>query len=59
LQEPYDGITEVWWNSTEELEAALQTPAGQQAAARLAEDEARFADFAGCRVFMTREYEIF
>jgi uncharacterized protein (TIGR02118 family) len=59
LQEPYDGITEVWWNSAEELEAALQTPAGQQAAARLAEDEARFADFAGCRVFMTREHEIF
>lgn len=59
LQGPYDGITEVWWNSQEELEAALQTTAGQEATARLAEDEARFADFSRCRVFMTREHEIF
>ena len=59
LQAPYDGITEVWWNSQEELEAALRTPAGQEAAARLTEDEARIADFTRCRVFMTREQEIF
>jgi uncharacterized protein (TIGR02118 family) len=59
LQEPYDGITEVWWNSREEFEAALQTSGGQAAAARLVEDEARFADFSRCRVFMTQEHEIF
>jgi len=59
LQEPYDGITEVWWHSLEDLERALQTPEGQAASARLAEDEARFADFSRCRVFMTEEHEIF
>ena len=59
LQEPYDGITEVWWNSPEELQEALQSPEGQEAAARLQEDEARFADFSRCRVFMTQEHEIF
>ncbi|MFC1579034.1 EthD domain-containing protein [Pseudomonadota bacterium] len=59
LQEPYDGITEVWWNSREDLERALQTPEGQKAAALLAEDEARMADFSKCRVFMTQEHDIF
>lgn len=59
LQEPYDGITEVWWNSLEDLESALQSPEGREAAARLAKDEARFVDFSRCRVFMTQEHAIF
>jgi len=28
---PYDGMTEIWWNSAEDLMAALSTPEGQEA----------------------------
>jgi len=56
--EPYDGITEVWFDSLEAMgggggEAALA--AGQ----RLLEDEGEFIDFAGSSVFVTEEKEIF
>ena len=56
---PYDGITEVWWNSAEDLIAALQSPEGQQANLTLAEDEGRFCDLPNCSVFFTEEHTIF
>jgi len=55
----FEGITEVWWDSVEELMAALGTPEGQAAGAMLAEDEARFIDFARSSVFLTEEHEVF
>lgn len=55
----YDGITEVWWDSVEDLAAALQSPEGQEANRRLAEDEARFCDLPNCSVFFTQEHTIF
>ncbi len=55
----YDGITEVWWNSVEEMAASMSTPAGQEAQRRLVEDEATFIDFANSTVFMTEEHTIF
>jgi uncharacterized protein (TIGR02118 family) len=58
-REPYDGITEVWWDSAEDLAAALQTPEGQQANLLLAEDEGRFCDLPRCSVFFTEERTIF
>ena len=58
LEEPYDGITEVWWESTAALEAAMQSPEGQNAQRRLIEDESKFIDFARSRVFMTEEHVI-
>jgi uncharacterized protein (TIGR02118 family) len=57
--EPYDGITEVWWESLADLEARLQTPESQEAQRRLLEDESTFIDFARSRVFMTEEHVIF
>src|SRR5690348_7003075 len=57
--EPYDGITEVWWESMEAIGAALQTPEAQQAQQRLVEDESKFIDFSRSCVFMTEEHEIF
>lgn len=42
--EPYDGVAEVWWQSMEDLAAALRTPEGRQADRELREDEARFID---------------
>ena len=59
LAEPYDGITEVWWESANELQAGGATEAGREAARRLQEDEATFIDFSRSRVFMTEEHEIF
>jgi uncharacterized protein (TIGR02118 family) len=58
-EEPYDGITEVWWESLADLEASLQAPASQDAQRRLLEDESTFIDFARSRVFMTEEHVIF
>jgi uncharacterized protein (TIGR02118 family) len=57
--EPYDGITEVWWDRIEDLAAAMQTPEGQKANQMLAEDEARFCDLPNCSVFFTTEHVIF
>lgn len=56
---PVDGVTEVWWESRAAFEAAYGSPEGQAAAARLAEDEARFIDFSQSQVFMTEAHEIF
>ena len=59
LGEPFDGITEVWWESVEELIAGTATPEGRDAARRLHEDESPFIDFADSRLFLTEEHEIF
>ena len=58
-QPAYDGLTELWWDSLEDLLAAAQTPAGQQANLALAQDEARFCDLPNCSVFFTEEHTIF
>ena len=54
-----DGITEVWWDSIESLQAALASPEGASAAARLLEDEAKFVDFSRSTISLTEEHEIF
>ena len=59
LAEPYDGITEVWWDDLDSLKAGMESAAGQQAHEALKEDEATFVDFSQCRVFMTEEHLIF
>ena len=56
---PVDGITEVWWDSVEDLQAAYATAEGAAAGRALAEDEARFIDFANSQVFLTQEHPIF
>jgi hypothetical protein len=58
-QQPYDGITEVWWDSVEDVTEALKTSEAQQANLLLAEDEGRFCDLARSSVFFTREHTIF
>jgi uncharacterized protein (TIGR02118 family) len=59
FKKPYDGITEIWWESEEAFRAGLGSEAGQAAAVTLAEDEARFIDIGRSRLFMTEEQEIF
>ncbi len=57
--EPYEGITEVWWESLEALQAGLGAPESLEAQQRLIEDESKFIDFARSCVFMTEEHVIF
>ena len=55
--EPYDGITEVWFDDLESLGAT--GPEAVAAARRLLEDERSFIDLAASSVFLTEEHEIF
>lgn len=55
----YDGVTEVWWNSADDLKAAFATPEGARAMQFLIDDESTFIDFSRSRLFMTEEHEIF
>ncbi len=59
LAEPYDGITEVWWEDLESLTAGMESESGREAHQALLEDEAKFIDFSQSRVFMTEEHMIF
>ncbi len=56
--EPYDGITEVWFDSLESMGAGSSEKASA-AGQRLLEDESEFIDFAHSSVFVTEEKEIF
>jgi uncharacterized protein (TIGR02118 family) len=53
------GITEVWWDNVDELQAAMSSPEGIAAATRLLEDEATFVDFSRSTIFLTEEHTIF
>jgi hypothetical protein len=55
----YDGITEVWWDSADDLAAGMSTPEGRVAATRLLDDEREFIDLAASSLFLTEEHEIF
>jgi len=59
LQAPYDGVTEVWWETMSALEQGMSSPRGVEAQGKLIEDESRFIDFSRSRVFMTEEHQIF
>ena len=56
--EPYDGITEVWFESLEAMGAGDSQEA-IDAAQQLLEDEGAFIDFSRSSVFLTQEHEIF
>ena len=51
--EDYDGVAEIWF--ADDAFAAEPTEEGQRHARILAEDEAKFIDFARSRIMMTRE----
>jgi len=55
----YDGLTEVWWDSIEDLQAGVGSPEGAAAMERLAKDEATFIDHANSTIFLTTEHEVF
>jgi uncharacterized protein (TIGR02118 family) len=59
MTEPAAGITEVWWDSLADLEAAFRDPAGVAATQDLANDEAKFIDIGASQLFVTQEHTIF
>ena len=56
LQEPYDGVAELWWDSKEEALEAAATANGQAAASELLEDENQFIDFSRSSMWLGKEH---
>ncbi|ETN39452.1 uncharacterized protein HMPREF1541_05675 [Cyphellophora europaea CBS 101466] len=56
---PVAGITEVWWDSLEDFEAAYASAEGRVAHGELAADEEIFIDITKSQVFLTQEHMIF
>lgn len=54
-----DGLTEVWWESMESMEAAMASPEGQAASALLQADEKAFCCTERMSAFLTVEHVIF
>jgi uncharacterized protein (TIGR02118 family) len=54
----YDGQAELWWDSLDDVAAAVSTPAGQQAAIELLEDERRFIDLEHSPLWIGEEYAV-
>ena len=59
LADPYDGITEVWWESEQTMAGQTNSPEGVEAMKMLIKDESKFIDFENSRVFVTVEREVF
>jgi uncharacterized protein (TIGR02118 family) len=53
----YDGVAEVWFDSEEDMIAAMSTPEGQELSAALLEDEGNFIDHSRSAAFLVREHE--
>ena len=54
--EPYDGVAELWWESADELSAAMASPAGVKAGQALLEDEKRFIDVERSALWIAEEH---
>ena len=59
MLEPYDGVAVVWFESEEELVAAMSSPEGQRVSGLLLEDESTFVDHAKSMAFIAKEEHIF
>lgn len=57
--EPYDGVAELWWDSIEDILAAVATKEGLDAAQDLLQDEGNFIDLANSPIFYAEEHVIF
>jgi uncharacterized protein (TIGR02118 family) len=54
----YDGQAELWWDSLDDIIAAVSTPAGQQAAVELLQDERRFIDLERSPLWIGEEFVV-
>ncbi|MGI9475912.1 MAG: EthD domain-containing protein [Hyphomicrobiaceae bacterium] len=57
MQPEFDGIAEVWFESEEDLMAAMSTNEAQKLSAALLEDEANFIDHTRSSAFLVRDHE--
>ena len=53
----YDGVAEVWFESEEDLMAAMSSPEGQRLSEALLEDEGNFIDHSKSSAFIVKEHE--
>lgn len=56
--ESYDGVAELWWDSLEDLTAAVESPDGLRASGELLEDERRFIDHSRSPLWIGEEYSV-
>lgn len=56
MEDPYDGVAEVWWRSKQELLQVLGDEETQDAVAELVEDEAKFIDLPRSPLWLAYEY---
>lgn len=56
MEEPYDGVAEVWWPNREALTSGLENADGRAVAKELVEDEARFIDLTHSPLWFNYEY---
>jgi len=56
---PYDGITEVWWDSMDSFLAAMGEPDAQKAGEELLGDEMKFVEFENSCIFLAEVKEVF
>jgi uncharacterized protein (TIGR02118 family) len=56
--EGYDGIAELWWDSIEDLNEALESEEGRKAGLELFEDEKMFIDHERSPLGIGREVEV-
>ena len=54
----FDGVAEVWFDSEQELIAAMSSPEWEKLAAALLEDEGNFVDHSKTAAFLVREHEL-
>jgi len=54
----YDGVAEVWFESEDDMIAAMSSPEGQELSAALLEDEGNFVDHSKSTAFLVREHEL-
>lgn len=56
MEEPYDGVAELWWDSEQALTGVLATKGGQMAGDALLEDERKFIDLPNSPLWFAYEY---
>ena len=54
----YDGVAELWWDSIDDLMAAIASPDGSDAGQILFEDEQNFIDASRSCIFFTEEHTV-
>ena len=58
MMNEYDGVAEVWFESEQELMAAMSSEEGQKLSAALLEDEQNFIDHSKSTAFIVKEHEL-